>query len=49
VTVTAPSARTTYCPPVDRRVKLLGISEDMARADLAACERRIEEARRPGL
>ncbi len=36
---------TDYCPPVAKRQQLLGVTEARARADLAACERRVRAAR----
>jgi WD40 repeat protein len=36
---------TSYCLPVGKRRDLLGVTEDQARADLAACERRVRAAR----
>jgi hypothetical protein len=36
---------TAYCPPVERRVKLLGVTEDQAARDLDRCLERIALAR----
>jgi WD40 repeat protein len=38
-------AATSYCLSVASRQDLLGVTEDQARADLAACERRVHAAR----
>ncbi|MGK3967414.1 protein kinase [Sorangium sp. So ce118] len=35
---------TTYCMPIERRIELFRVPEAMARADLEACRRRVEEA-----
>ncbi len=37
---------TSYCLPAGKRQDLLGVTEPQARADLAACERRVRAARR---
>ncbi len=39
-------AITSYCMPVVRRIELLGVSEEMARGNLARCLARVAEARR---
>ena len=36
---------TSYCLPVERRVKLLGVSEDQAERDRRRCLERVEQAR----
>ncbi|XYH98714.1 protein kinase domain-containing protein [Sorangium sp. So ce1128] len=36
---------TTYCMPIERRIELFRVPEAMARADLEACRRHVEEAR----
>jgi WD40 repeat protein len=38
-------AATTHCPSVSRRIQLLHSTEDVARAELETCERRVREAR----
>jgi type II secretory pathway pseudopilin PulG/energy-coupling factor transporter ATP-binding protein EcfA2 len=38
-------AATTYCIPVERRIKLLGVSEDQARRDRQRCLDRVERVR----
>ncbi|WP_437630002.1 nSTAND1 domain-containing NTPase [Sorangium sp. So ce854] len=38
-------AATTYCMPIDRRMELLRVPEDAARASRAACARHVEAAR----
>nr|WP_045120537.1 protein kinase [Haliangium ochraceum] len=38
--------RTSYCMPVARRIELLGVSEERARANRARCLERVAEARR---
>ncbi|MGK3967413.1 protein kinase [Sorangium sp. So ce118] len=35
---------TTYCMPIERRIELFRVPEAMARADLEACRRHVEEA-----
>jgi WD40 repeat protein/serine/threonine protein kinase len=37
---------TTYCIPIDRRIDLLGVSEEQAKHDLERCLERVEQARR---
>jgi len=36
---------TPYCLSIERRIALLNVSEATARADQAACQRRVEQAR----
>jgi WD40 repeat protein len=38
-------AATNYCMPGERRIKLLGVSEDQARRDRQSCLERVERAR----
>jgi len=38
---------TSYCMPIERRVELLGVSEDQARRDRQRCLERVERARAP--
>ncbi|WP_272425602.1 nSTAND1 domain-containing NTPase [Polyangium jinanense] len=35
---------TRYCPPIELRKELLGVSEDVAAEQLASCQRRVAEA-----
>jgi hypothetical protein len=35
---------TRYCPPIDLRKELLGVSDDVAAEQLALCQRRVAEA-----
>ena len=35
---------TRYCPPIELRKELLGVSEDVAAVELASCQRRVAEA-----
>jgi len=35
---------TRYCPPVEERRRLLGVTEEAARSDLALCEQRVRDA-----
>jgi WD40 repeat protein len=35
---------TRYCPPIELRKELLGVSEEVAAAELASCQRRVAEA-----
>jgi WD40 repeat protein len=37
---------TTYCMPIDRRIDLLGVSEEQAKRDLQRCVERVEQAHR---
>jgi hypothetical protein len=37
-------AATNYCMPVERRLKLLGVSEDQARRDRQSCVERVQRA-----
>src|SRR5262249_48738878 len=41
-------AATSYCMPIERRIKLLGVSEDQAQLDLRRCRDRVERARGRG-
>jgi hypothetical protein len=36
---------TAYCPPIERRIKILGVTEATAKAEQQACQRRVEQAR----
>jgi WD40 repeat protein len=36
---------TTYCMPVERRVELLGVTEEQAERDRQRCLKRVEQAR----
>src|SRR5262249_37761991 len=38
-------AATSYCMPIERRIKLLGVSEDQAQRDRQNCLARVERAR----
>jgi WD40 repeat protein len=38
-------AATSYCMPIQRRIKLLGVSQDQAQRDLQRCLSRVERAR----
>jgi WD40 repeat protein len=38
-------AATSYCMPIERRIKLLGVSEDQAQRDRQRCLDRVERAR----
>jgi hypothetical protein len=40
-------AATSYCIPVERRIKLLGVSEDEARRGRQSCLARVARARIP--
>ena len=35
---------TRYCPPIELRKELLGVSDDVAAEQLASCQRRVAEA-----
>jgi len=37
-----------YCPPIELRKELLGVSEDVAAEQLANCQRRVAEANDQG-
>jgi len=39
-------AATSYCMPVERRIELLGVSQEQARSDRQRCLERIERARK---
>jgi hypothetical protein len=38
-------AATSYCMPIERRIKILNVPEATARANQDACQRRVEAAR----
>ena len=40
-------AATSYCMPIERRIKLLGVTEDQAGRDRQRCLERVEHARAP--